>query len=219
MTISMLSDALCEYGYSKYYDQMFQLRKERRALGNDVDKRTELSEKYTNLFNKLFEELQKELLQKLSLTQEDLFGSIESHAAKGDTQVLYLFQMLTEKMRMMKKGDRYLNKDTLKAILEFKRDYLLRSVDRIRRLGEAKKEDKAYLEALYVDFSTQIYDEIQKYFGYEEEDLVSALAGADVSYDMEINSLMMENENLMKSVLPHYMPAVAALTKENEKKE
>jgi len=32
-TISMLSDALCEYGYSKYYDQMLQLRKEKKSIG------------------------------------------------------------------------------------------------------------------------------------------------------------------------------------------
>ena len=44
--------------------------------------------------------------------------------------------------RNMKKAQRFLGKETLKAILLFKRDYLLVSVEKIRKLLEEKKEDR-----------------------------------------------------------------------------
>jgi len=108
---------------------------------------------------------------------------------------------------MLKKGERFLNKEALKRVLEFKRDYLYKSVDRIRKLAEQHKEDKTYLESLFLDFTSMVYDEIYKYFGYEEEDLVKAMSDAENSYDMEVNSLLMECDSLMKQLMPVYVPA------------
>jgi hypothetical protein len=205
-TISQIFDVLCEYGFSKYNKLIGELRKERRNAGDDTKTRFEIATKYSTMFNKLFEELQKELLEHLKITQETLFMSIESHAAKGDTHVLYLFQMLTEKMRMLKKGERFMNKEALKKVLEFKRDYLYKSLDKMRKVGEEHKEDKKYLENLFLDFTSMVYDEIHKYFGYEEEDIVKAMSDSENQYDMEVNSLLMECDSLMKQLVPVYVP-------------
>jgi len=214
-TISQIFDAICEYGYPRYNELIVKLRKERREVESfgegSIDKRIAIASTYTTTFNKLFEDLQKELLKHLGISQEDLFLSIESHAAKGDTQVLYLSQMLVEKMRMMKKSNKYINKDALMHILLFKRDFTLKHADKVRRLAENKKSDRAYLDSMLMDFASLVYDEIQKYFGYEEEDLVPVLQSPDVTFDMPLNSLLMETEGILKGLVPNFAPADMSL--------
>jgi len=73
---------------------------------------------------------------------------------------------------------------------------------------------------LFVDFTAGVHDEVFKIFGYEEEDIARAIAENDSNFDMEINSLRNECENLLKSVVPIYVPNQTEDTKtEGEKLE
>ena len=219
-TITQIFDVLCEYGHPKYHALVSKFRKERRECVDDFDKRIKLSNTYAKEFNKLFEDLQKDLLENLGILQETLMLSIEAHA-KTDPRVVYVFQMLTEKMRMMRAGNKYIHKETLKSILEFKKDFTIQNLDKIRKIAENYKSDRSSIESLLMDFTSYIYDEIQKLYGYEEEDLVTILQSNEVQFDMEINSILIENDNIMKSLTQNIFASLDTVKEDskNDKKE
>jgi len=61
------------------------------------------------------------------------------------------------------------------------------------------------LKDLFVDFSAGVHDEIYRHFGYEEEDITKAIGENETNFDMEVNSLRSECDNLLKSALPVYV--------------
>lgn len=190
-TLNQIFDALALYINDEFCRVIDEFRNERRRNNYKNKQFVNSFLAFEQRTKDLMASRQKELMEKVGLTTDELYKSINYHASKGRREVLSLYPMLITRLRNFRESKRVLTKDEIKSILKAKEEMLILQREKLIELLKECNKAKLLPEQGFSLVQFRIADFIYQDFKTEEEDLTAALKNIENSLDPEIQELAM----------------------------
>lgn len=198
-TIQRLIDACLQYYSKKFLILTHRERAERRKYVDQPEKWVETSLQLFEDIDKITDESQKEFLEYVGIDFTQFNNEVEDYCKQDNREVLIMMSMIPQKMKMMMKHQKDLNKEKVKEILKYQVTMILQEMPKLfPYLPRPDPSDPSFNpEKIALLITNRINDLIWKKFNCEEEDFIAAMKKPKIANDFEVNQIAMQIEMAM----------------------
>jgi len=202
----------------KFRESIQEARKKRRAQKNkDLKSFLDHTQDDSNQHVELFQQLETEVLKEIGVEKSLMDKSIEYYLSAGNMQVVALMNLLGDRLKTAIHSTKDISRETLREILTFKNEFIEKEGEKIfsddsKRTviqshlanvsGSYAQKQQMSLSILRNYLDSRISDLIFEKFGVEEEDIMDSASKPELSYDMEIATLIIQGEEQLFKFAP-----------------